>query len=253
MRIQDAIGEYVHECRTEYGLTLDQIATESRRYGSNWNSSSIKKLEGGQVAATLENMLMIARAINSLTGGDRSLADIFPDDEDMDIGERTVAAGELRKALSGSPVLFEASPGAGTATQMTEAIASSVPEMMRQVSGVIISSLPADDRSEVEAHEPSLAEHRAARKLGVAPSAVAALCWTRYGRFLDDEAAYRAGEGASPQKRGRETRGIVEELDLLLEEAMNSDSYRAMHVTELGLAAKQGDIQSEQEAYEEMP
>jgi hypothetical protein len=29
--------------------------------------------------------------------------------------------------------------------------------------------------------------------------------------------------------------------------------YRAMHVTELGLAAKQGDIEAEQEAYEEMP
>ena len=32
-----------------------------------------------------------------------------------------------------------------------------------------------------------------------------------------------------------------------------TDSYRAMHVSDLGLAAKHGDVESEQEAYESEP
>jgi hypothetical protein len=225
MRIQNAIGEYVHECRTTYNLTLDQIATESRRYGSNWNSGSIKKLEGGQVAATLENMLIIARTINSLTNGDISLADMFSDDDSVDLGDRIVESDEIRRTLNGSSVLFEVSANSDVRSRATEVFMSSMPEIMQQVSTAIIGSLPDDDWGRADAHEPSLAEHRAAKKLGITPVAVAALCLTRYGRFLDDEAARRAGDGASPQKRGRETRGIVEELDLLLEEMMNSESH----------------------------
>lgn len=42
--------------------------------------------------------------------------------------------------------------------------------------------------------------------------AVAAICDVLYGHSLDEEAAKRAGEGASPQKRGRVTRVLAGEI-----------------------------------------
>lgn len=42
--------------------------------------------------------------------------------------------------------------------------------------------------------------------------AVAAVCDVLYGHSLDEEAAKRAGEGATPQKRGRVTRVLADEI-----------------------------------------
>ena len=47
------------------------------------------------------------------------------------------------------------------------------------------------------------------RELGLA---VAAICDVLYGHSLDEEAAKRAGEGATPQKRGRMTRVLADEI-----------------------------------------
>ncbi len=41
---------------------------------------------------------------------------------------------------------------------------------------------------------------------------VATICDVLYGHSLDEEAAKRAGEGASPQKRGRVTRVLEGEI-----------------------------------------
>ena len=41
---------------------------------------------------------------------------------------------------------------------------------------------------------------------------VAAVCDVLYGHSLDEEAAKRAGEGATPQKRGRVTRVLADEI-----------------------------------------
>ncbi|PKU99124.1 hypothetical protein CQR53_1808, partial [Bifidobacterium pseudolongum subsp. globosum] len=41
---------------------------------------------------------------------------------------------------------------------------------------------------------------------------VAAICDVLYGHSLDEEAAKRAGEGATPQKRGRVTRVLADEI-----------------------------------------
>ena len=41
---------------------------------------------------------------------------------------------------------------------------------------------------------------------------IAAICDVLYGHSLDEEAAKRAGEGATPQKRGRVTRVLAGEI-----------------------------------------
>lgn len=59
---------------------------------------------------------------------------------------------------------------------------------------------------------PTLAEERAAKKLGVSPATVAGKARRLWGHTVDDEATKRAGEGASPQARGHVTRQLIKEL-----------------------------------------
>ena len=258
MRINEAIYDYLESVRKKNSLTLDQIATESRRFGSTWTPGFISGMKRNATAASLPNLLLLARTIESLTGTDVVLPDLFVGSGDVELTDTvSISRGELRKALSGNPFtldektsMISKNPLVSSATQ---AIVSALPDIMQRVSSSIVDSLPAAQKNKVESHEPTLSEVRAAKKLSVTPEAVSALCLMKYGQFLDDETASRAGENASPQKRGRETRGVFEELDLLIEDMMNSDVYRAMHVSDLGLAAKRGDTDDEQSEYEAEP
>jgi hypothetical protein len=73
--------------------------------------------------------------------------------------------------------------------------------------------LPANlDFEELRGIHPSLAEKRAAARLGAPPFVVAA--WARHlsGGSLDEEAVRRAGANTSPQARGIVRRALTEEL-----------------------------------------
>lgn len=68
-------------------------------------------------------------------------------------------------------------------------------------------------------YPPTSAERRLANRLvkehqelAINDFAVAAICDVLYGHSLDEEAAKRAGEGATPQKRGRVTRVLAGEI-----------------------------------------
>ena len=66
---------------------------------------------------------------------------------------------------------------------------------------------------------------------------------------------------ASTTKARAETRGVIEEIDLCLDHMINDGSIyfptlrddNSIDPSTLNLAAKYGDIEREQEAYEEMP
>ncbi len=259
MRIQEAVGEYVKCCRVQYDLTLDQFASESRVFGSNWNYSSVKKLEEGKMSMTLDNLLILVKTISSLTQTETSLSKVFQGGGALDIGDsHFITRSDICKALDGKGYeirqLQRSSRKDDSAVAfLSKAIMEQIPDIMKGVSSALVHNAARRYSDNFLSHVPTLSEIRASEKLNVVPGAVAALCLMKYGRFLDDETAARAGEGASPQKRGRETRGVLEELDLLLDDMMNSDSYRAMHVSELGLAAKRGDTDDEQSEYEAEP
>lgn len=68
-------------------------------------------------------------------------------------------------------------------------------------------------------YPPTSAEKRLANRLikeqqvlALDDYTVAAICDLLYGHSLDEEAAKRAGEGATPQKRGRVTRVLAGEI-----------------------------------------
>ena len=173
--------------------------------------------------------------------------------------------------------------------KIAETVSSSVSDLMQKLSDKLFFEAGRLDGAAVLNTAPTLAEQRAAKQLGLTAKGTAALCQLAYNQSLDEEAAQRAGEHATPQKRGRETRIIRSELESLLDYILETkdlpiswqsdyddDSLRradSMSIVNgtytqpvepdkftvvadsdyLDLAAKRGDIEREQEAYEEMP
>lgn len=222
-RVQLALGRRVKEIRAKLGLTLDQFSNAARQYGVTWDPSAIKKLESGKLAASLPNMLILAKVIESLTGEPTKLSDLFPGTGAIELNDdATITREDLRKALDGGhydiirsePLAVSDEP---VVQAITDVIVGSTQSALESVSLTAYNDATSQYGDVMTGHMPTLAEKRAAKKLGLTSSGFAACCLMRYGRFLDEEAAHRAGANATPQKRGRETRLIIEEIDGLLD------------------------------------
>ena len=270
MRINEAIYAYIDSMRAAKGLTLDQIAPEARRYGATWTPGFISGMKRNASAASLFNMLILVKSLESLTGESLVLSDLFPGEGDIKLdGGASISREELRKALNGNHFELLGVPPKKMSDdpviqQINQSLLNSIPSIMAKVSEYLVSTAlngPNEIRNKMVRHSPTLSEQRAANKVNITAPAFAAICLLKYGHFLDDETSQRAGRNASPQKRGRETRGVIEEIDLCLDHMINDGSIyfptlrddNSIDPSTLDLAAKHGDIEREQEAYEEMP
>ncbi|WP_129864079.1 helix-turn-helix domain-containing protein [Bifidobacterium pseudolongum] len=261
LNIMKFLGRRLKEIRHERGLTLDDIATASQHFGTNWTSATISSMErGGSNIARLDVLMILTEAVTFTDdNGDVApmvLADWFSiwgkeDGQDVVIAENdtislndelSTSRNNVAAALEGQPpTLF---PLIGTKEQREE--------LYRTVD--MKDSAPANtekkphvpDRLRGNAHVATLSEQRAAIKFGLSPELFACVVKMRYGHYLDEEVAKRAGADASPQKRGRVTRKIFEELGdhLTLEETARASAVlrRQKASAENDLAALRGII-----------
>lgn len=246
MRMNEIVGDWLQGYRAEHGLTLDQIADASHRYGTNWGNVNVSRMEkgGGKVDA-LPTLMVLLATLNDLVGKELKLADVFTDYAGtVDLGGYTTSYENVAHILQGSEVAFNTS---------SEDMKRFFYDMARDWDGIqhpergvwIDKFIIGDDttpyidptRNPTIAikHYPTAAEKRLENRL-LADTAndddinklddwiasedleewggmvVAAICDVLYGHSLDEEAAKRAGEGATPQKRGRVTRVLAGEI-----------------------------------------
>lgn len=235
------LGRRLKEIRHERGLTLDDIATASQHFGTNWTSATISSMErGGSNIARLDVLMILTEAVTFTDdNGDvapMTLADWFSiwgeeDGQDVVIAENdaislndelSTSRNNVAAALEGQPpTLF---PLIGT-KQRREELYRTVD--MKDTTSTDTENRPhIPDRLRGNAHVATLSEQRAAIKFGLSPELFACVVKMRYGHYLDEEVAKRAGADASPQKRGRVTRKIFEELGdhLTLEETAQASA-----------------------------
>ena len=180
MKINDIVASWLRSYRAERGLTLDQIATASHKYESGWTSATLSHMEsGGSKADSLETLLILLATLNDLNRDDLRLSDIFIDCDAVEVGDGfEVDEDGFFNALGGRPVDI-ADPF---------------------------------EHARLIPLYATLAETRLANRTGVDSEALHEACMNLYGHSLDEEAAKRAGEGATPQKRGRMTRVLADEI-----------------------------------------
>lgn len=165
-------------------------------------------------------MIILAKTISAIENRPFKLSDLFPGEGDIELSDKLkMTRGNLRSILNGYDIKLEYGSLVEqfTIESINRHIASELPSYFADLSVKVV-DLALSAYGTINTHQPTLAEERASKKLGITPLAVTAICMLEYdGRTLDEEAANRAGEHSSPQKRGRATRKILEELDTLID------------------------------------
>jgi len=220
--VPEAVGAFVAEQRREHGLTLDQIARVARAQGASWSASSIGNIERGQASLSLTAMLQLALALGSLTGRDLKLSDLLGDAEALLLGSPDQSAMKrawFDRALAGAAVTVSAddldwSEADDRGDDLAGEVAFADMQRARLDQLVEQSRTP---REPPFSRSGSLAEERAAKRLGIPVARLQALAEELWSRPLEDESHRRAGPGSTPQSRGRVTRVLVDELRARLE------------------------------------
>lgn len=212
--LEAAVGRVIKAEREEHGITLDQLATTMREHGVPWSTARVIEFEKGRPRLTLPIVLSLLDALAWLTDRRYTLSDLIPDDAGLIriTDEWTTSAGLLREALDGYPTSLPFIVGD---------VDSTVGNYVRQRSDLVEEL--ADQVDVAPPFDVTLAEERAARRLGVRPRQVAMWSHLLWGTHLDAEVTRRAGSKASPQARGHVTRELVREIENKIEEHRGED------------------------------
>ena len=193
MKANEAIYQTLASIREENGLTLDDIAVASRRYGAKWTPGFISGMKRNKSAAQLGTMLVLCKTIESLTGKPFTLPDLFPGDGTVEFDDGiSINRDDLRAALSGDRYSFVVGDSILEQTVL-KMIQGSVAKYNRALSGMLDREAEQLYGDIARQHAPTLSEERAAEKLGITAKAVASLCLLEYGRTLDQVTESLAG------------------------------------------------------------
>lgn len=238
MSIAEAAGRFLRRYRQMHGLTMDSVATAGREFGATWSLSSVQAIEAGKAAPTLPTLLTLALVLGRLSGEPVRLADLVSEADLIDRPfvarpDQPVRRTWLERVLSGVPVelhdvdyVHVADHGEGSESDDSElaALASNIPltpqQRREQVDALweAMNEPPdADSGRSSASKRHSLAESRAAKKLGVQPLLLQQHAVRLWGHSLETEALHRAGADSTPQARGRVTRILVDELRASIE------------------------------------
>ena len=232
--ISAAVGAFVSQVRREHGLTLDQIARAARSYGASWSASSVSNIERGQASLTLPTLLLLALALGDLVEQPLTLSDLLGDAELLTLvsgGQHPVKRSWVNGVLKGAEVTMSSDErvDAEDDHEVDEELEAEVLLKMRemrsreatraevadQVAQLLDQSqMPPEPatRNPAKGDAGSLAEERAAKRLGISIAQLRQLALDLWARSLEEESSRRAGTDSTPQARGRVTRVLVDEI-----------------------------------------
>lgn len=206
-QLEVTIGRAAREIRDAAGITLDQLATRAREHGLRWSTARVIEFEKGQMRVTLPMLLTVAQSLAQLANRPVALTDLIPTGSTwVRITEEWLTPRpKLREVLAGAVVALPQVLEAGSLPSGTRIRV--VPPLVRPETAKVPAGIGTEDPL-----VPTLAEERAARRLGVRPRQVAMWSNLLWGSHLDAEVARLAGAEATPQARGHITRQLVSEI-----------------------------------------
>jgi transcriptional regulator with XRE-family HTH domain len=239
MTYAEAVGGFLRAFRHEHGITMEAVAQASREFGGTWSLSSVQAIEGGRAAPTLPTLLTLALVLGRLSGESVRLVDLLGSAEFFDRpyvlrSDQPVRRTWVERALSGAPVELLAEDHARVASPVEEdwdeelelealrlhSASTDAAQSHDRVDAMWDAmNQPPESATSVRKARPrvSLAESRAAKKIGVPPLALQQHAVRLWGHSLEVEAQQRAGAESSAQARGRVTRVLVDEIRAAIE------------------------------------
>ncbi|WZH38751.1 MAG: hypothetical protein PIR02_08770 [Microbacterium enclense] len=186
-----AIGQFVRRYRAEHNVRRDALARAGTALGMTWGTTSIENIEAGRFAPTLPTLFALCTALSSSSGalsgaGQIKLPDLFDGTERLTLSDGFTVSTERFLHFIGSD---EAAPALGEFIDEWARLAA--------------------DRDPVT---PTLAERRAAKRLGVKVDVLRQVSFAIWGESLESVVSASVGSDASAQARGHETRVRVAQL-----------------------------------------
>lgn len=200
--IPQVVGTNLRSIRSEYGLTLNDVAKALRTYNLHWSTGRLGDIEAGRGSATVQMVLALSLALSEVCGVPISSLRLLASDAPVLLdGEHLAVKGEVFERLvkgEQSSIDFSTDRPGPTEEELLERAFPSAYAAKKQ-----------EDQLSVDW---DLADSRAAKRLGMSDQAFQALCFRTWGHLLSVEVQQRADPDASPQKKGRITRELMKDL-----------------------------------------
>jgi transcriptional regulator with XRE-family HTH domain len=190
MTIEQAIGRALRQYREAARASQADVAAVARSLSLRWNQSTVTQLELGRRQVSLGEFLLLPLVLAHLG--------------DPETGGQVV---DLTALLPEGSTLLKLAPGLNLPSRIVRLLLSDNPDRIQ-------AHLP--NPAQVGAGE---AERKAARTLRCSPDAVLAAAESLWGHSLAAERDRRLSDpSATPQKRGRVTRRLIQELAATLKQ-----------------------------------
>lgn len=205
--ILNVVGTNLREVRQASGLTLAQLSKAARDYGLPWSTGRVGDIEAGRGAVTVQMIVGLALVLTDLSGQAVTPADLLRSDDPVELGDGFVLTGHaFHEVFTGVKTALNISDVVGAVDEAAELVHRGVAAHQDLDKGVTAGQVRQALR------DRSLADERAAQKLGMSADEFLAACLSLWGRMMSVEVEARVDEGASAQKKGRVTRVLLDEL-----------------------------------------
>lgn len=208
--IPQVVGVNLRTIRHQYGLTLNDVSKALRSFGFNWSTGRLGDIEAGRGSATVQMVLGLSMALSEACEEPISPLQLLRSEAPVSLDGKWLAVkGEVfERLLSGQqhsvrPGTDTPGPNEGEVLERFDALLSrdeKAPETADAGASAVLSA------------DWDLADSRAAKRLNMRDEDFQRLCVDTWGHLLSVEVRQRADHGASPQKKGRITRQLLEEL-----------------------------------------
>ena len=191
--LAEVVGKNLRRLRSDYPMF--DLITAARPYGVQWGAGSIGSFERGNARMTIETLSLLQLGLSRLLGRSVQLHELLGYDPDGHQG-----ADKLVQ-WTGNQVLYVSDVVAWLETRDPEVLKAGV-ERARELLGLMGKLAPV----------VTPGEERLAGKLGVTAEQLQVWSQELWGEAIEAHRDRLAGEGASPQKKGRVTGKLLDEL-----------------------------------------
>ena len=225
--LAEVVGENVRRLRGE--KSMETVASAARAFGLNWSAGSVSAIENGNFKVTVETLMALTSILNNeenlIRGEDEpdsynqgpKLEELFQTTSLIAITKNVVTTpSAVVDWLQGAPLATQLDPQTiGEASEMIS-ISLSRLKSLRLPNGTTFGDIRTKYRNS------TTGEQRAAKRAAMDPYELMAWSDFLWGKRFEDRRDEIAGEGSTPQKKGRVTRNLISEI----QEAMNSNGNR---------------------------
>lgn len=225
LTLSQVIGRNVQRLRGDH--TLEEVATQGRRFGARWSGGSVRAIEQGEFKETLETIALLALALDGLdperkTIGDGKITvwDLLQTDQSIILGTKVRTTVErLLDFLGGAP-----SGSLYDGRQVLAGLEEGLRELTEKVESLNLPNQTLQLLEDIEDAGPeSATEHRLAKKIGVDVLELRAWSVYLWGKSFESHRDQEAGPGATPQKKGRLSRDLLSEIQQAMKENASGD------------------------------